>query len=281
VGGDLAHLVWGGEFPGAKSFHSRLFVAHVLILPGMLAGLIAAHLGLIMRQRHSQFRGPGVTERRDVGTPLWPGYALRSLSLFAAVAAVLFLLGGLVQINPVWQWGPYEIWRGENGAQPDWYLGWLIGALRLVPSGDVVIGDFTVVPNPFWGGLLFPLVVFGLLYTWPLLEQRFVTRDTRRHELLDRPRDNPFRTALGVSVFVWVVGMFAFGAADRILVNLGMSYGLQLDTSRVGVWVIPAVAFAVTYRLCRRLRAREDHPLRGSSAMVVRRAEDGSYVTDP
>jgi ubiquinol-cytochrome c reductase cytochrome b subunit len=280
IGGDVAHLIWGGEFPGAKTFISRVFIAHVLLLPALLAGLVMAHLALIMRQRHTQFRGRGVTERRDVGTPLWPGYALRSAGLLAGVAAVLFLLGGLVQINPIWQWGPYEIYNGENGAQPDWYLGWLIGALRLVPSGDVVIGSFTVIPNPFWGGLLFPLVVFALLYTWPLLEQRFITRDTRRHELLDRPRDNPLRTAIGVSVLVWIVGVFAFGAADRILVNLGISYGLQLDTSRIGVWVIPAVAFAVTYRTCRRLRDGGGHPLRGSDAVVIRRRPDGAYVAD-
>ena len=95
--------------------------------------------------------------------PLFPGQAPRSLALMFFMAGVLFLLGGLVQINPIWQWGPFEPWQATNGAQPDWYLGWLIGALRLMPSFDVTIGHFTLVPNPFWGGVLFPLFVVGVL----------------------------------------------------------------------------------------------------------------------
>jgi ubiquinol-cytochrome c reductase cytochrome b subunit len=102
-----------------------------------------------------------------------------------AVAAVLFLLGGLVQINPVWLWGPYRDGAGTNGAQPDWYLGWLIGGLRLVPGFDVTIGDRTLVPNPFWGGALFPLVVLGALALWPWLERR-LTGDRGWHNVLDR-----------------------------------------------------------------------------------------------
>ena len=106
---------------------SRLYILHVFVLPAVMAALIAAHLALVVRQHHTQFRGPGRREGNVVGTPMWPGYALRSLGLLFAVAAVLVLLGGLVQINPVWQWGPYELDRATNGAQPDWYLGWLIG----------------------------------------------------------------------------------------------------------------------------------------------------------
>ena len=120
------------------------------------------HLAIIMRQRHSQFPGPGRREDNVVGTPMWPGYALRSLGLFAAVAAVLVLMGGLIQINPVWLWGPYHPYIGTNGAQPDWYLGWLIGALRLMPNLEIHAFGHTLVPNPFFGGVLFPSVVFGL-----------------------------------------------------------------------------------------------------------------------
>jgi ubiquinol-cytochrome c reductase cytochrome b subunit len=276
VGGDLSFLVWDGQFPGGPAFHSRLYFAHVFLLPALIGVLIAMHLSLVIRQRHSQFPGPGRREDNDVGTPLWPGYALRSLGLLAAVAAVLFLLGGLVQVNPVWEWGPYEIWYGENGAQPDWYLGWLIGALRLMPNVDVVIGGRTVIPNPFFGGLLFPSAVFGFLYLWPLTEQKLITRDRRRHELLDRPRDNPFRTAVGAAMFTWVAFVFAFGAADRILVSTGFSYGTQLLAARVLFFVLPLVAFVVTLSVCRRLQ-RAGHPLRGWSGQVVRRREDGSF----
>ncbi|HEY2636996.1 MAG TPA: cytochrome b, partial [Solirubrobacteraceae bacterium] len=120
VGANAAFLVWGGQFPGSESFEPRLFIAHVFIFPALLATLIGVHLAMIMRQKHSQFPGPGRRERNVVGTPLWPAYALRSAGLLFAVFSVLVLLGGLIQINPVWQWGPYDPSVGTNGAQPDW-----------------------------------------------------------------------------------------------------------------------------------------------------------------
>src|SRR4051812_19827752 len=139
--------------------------------------------------------------------PTFPGQAPRSLGLMLAVAGVLVLLGGLVQINPIWLWGPFHVASSTNGAQPDWYLGWLIGALRLVPGFDVTIGDYTLVPKPFWGGAFLPLLVFGLLYLWPWLE-RFVSRDRASHNLLDRPRDAPVRTSIGVGVLTAVLVVF-------------------------------------------------------------------------
>jgi ubiquinol-cytochrome c reductase cytochrome b subunit len=278
VGGDLAHLVWGGEFPGAHVIQSRLYIGHVFLLPALLAGLIGAHLAMIIRQRHAQFRGPGRREDNVIGTPMWPGYALRSTGLLLLVAGVLFALGGLVQINPVWQWGPFEPWQGTNGAQPDWYLGWLIGALRLMPPVEIVIGGWTVVPNPFFGGVLFPLVVFGVLYSWPWLEQRFITRDHARHDLLDRPRDNPRRTAVGAAFFAWVVTVFAAGAADRAFLSVGVSYETQVWLFRAGVFVIPAVVYLVAGRVARELRDADQHPLRGRPATVVRRTEAGGFI---
>ena len=171
-----------------------------------------------------------------------------------AVAAVLFLLGGLVQINPVWLWGPYETALGTNGAQPDWYLGWLIGALRLVPSFDVTIGGYTLVPNPFWGGALFPLVVLAVLASWPWIERR-LTGDYGYHNVLDRPRDAPGRTAFGAGFFTWVALIFLAGSGDRTYVSLGWSYVTQIWVYRVLVVVAPLVVFFVTRRACRELQA--------------------------
>ncbi|MGZ4243313.1 MAG: cytochrome b [Solirubrobacteraceae bacterium] len=116
IGGQLASLVWGGQFPGTDSFFSRLEIVHVFLIPAALGMLIAVHLAMIMRQHHSQFPGPGRRERNVVGTPMWPAYALRSVGLLLAVAAVLFVIGGLIQINPIWQWGPYHPYLSENGA---------------------------------------------------------------------------------------------------------------------------------------------------------------------
>jgi ubiquinol-cytochrome c reductase cytochrome b subunit len=258
VGANLAALIWGGPFPGAPDFWSRLYIGHVLILPVLIGTLLALHLALVVARRHTQFReSQRHTDRSEVGVPAFPGQAPRSLALMFAVFAVLFLLGGLVQINPVWLWGPYHLAAATNGAQPDWYLGWLIGALRLVPGWDLVIGGRTIIPNPFWGGVLFPGVVFGVLYLWPWFE-RTVTGDRAPHNLLERPRDNPWRTALGAAFVTWVFLIFAAGSADRVTVAFGLGYATQIDVYRVIIWVVPVVVLLLTRRICKELQAGEE-----------------------
>lgn len=257
AGGSLGALIWDGRFPGGGDFLPRLFFVHVFVLPAMIAGLVGLHLFQVVRQHHTQFPGPGRREDNVVGTPLWPAYALRALGLMAATVAVLVLLGGLVQINPVWQWGPYEPWIGENGAQPDFYFGWLIGALRIVPSFDVVIGGRTIIPNPFWGGLLYPAAVFGVLYAFPAIDRRFFTKDADAHHLLQRPRDNPRRTA-----FVWaatsLIGIvLLYGAADRLFLAASVSYAAQTWIARGLVILGPVGVYVLSVRTCRELVARE------------------------
>jgi ubiquinol-cytochrome c reductase cytochrome b subunit len=233
-----------------------MYIAHVLLLPLLIGTLLALHLFLVAARHHTQFRSRNAGERAVVGTPMFPGYAPRSLGLMFAVSSVLVLLGGLVQINPIWLWGPYHVAQGTNGAQPDWYLGWLIGALRLVPGFDVTIGNYTLIPNPFWGGALFPLVVFAILYLWPAVERR-VTRDRGYHHTLDRPRDAPWRTALGAALFTWIFLVFLAGASDRVFVTLGISYAAQIWFYRIAVWVLPVLVLVLTKRTCDALRAHE------------------------
>jgi ubiquinol-cytochrome c reductase cytochrome b subunit len=275
IGGQLASSVWGGQFPGSSSFLARLEIVHVLLIPAALALLITVHLAMIMRQHHSQFPGPGRRERNVVGTPMWPAYALRSTGLLLGVASILFLIGGLIQINPIWQWGPYHPYLSENGAQPDWYIGWLIGALRLMPNFEPTIGGHTVIPNPFWGGVLFPLVVFGVLFVWPALERR-ISHDFRHHDLLDRPRDRPVRTAIGAAFLSWVVIIFAVGSTDRIFYRLHISYTAQIHFWRIGVWVLPIIIFFATRSVCRSLQRSRSHPLRGWQGDIVPRRPDGT-----
>jgi ubiquinol-cytochrome c reductase cytochrome b subunit len=253
VGANLAFLIWGGEFPGSEDFVTRLFILHVFVVPAVLALLIGVHLAIIVRQHHAQFREPGHREDNVVGAPMWPAYALRSTGLLCAVVAVLVLLGGLVQINPIWQWGPFDPSVGTNGAQPDWYLGWLIGALRMMPGFDIHFWGHTWVPNPFFGGVLFPLLVFGALYAIPVLDRR-LRRDHATYHLLDRPRDVPRRTALGAAFFSAVTLVFVTGAADRILITFGMSYTTQIWVARVAFFVLPVIVYLVTVRICRELR---------------------------
>ena len=256
VGANLAALLWGDPFPGKHVFESRMYVAHVFVLPILIATLITLHLLLVVARHHTQFGGRRATERKLVGMPTFPAYAPRSVGLAFAVTAVLFLLGGLVQINPIWIWGPYHVADATNGAQPDWYLGWLIGALRLVPAFDVTIGKYTLVPNAFWGGAAFPLVVFLILFLWPWAERK-VTGDHGFHNLLDRPRDAPWRTAFGAALFTWIFLVFFFGASDRLFVLFGVSYNLQVWIFRMLLFVAPVVALFVTKRVCDELRAGE------------------------
>ncbi|MBV9465855.1 MAG: cytochrome bc complex cytochrome b subunit, partial [Solirubrobacterales bacterium] len=274
VGAQLAYLIWGGPFPGSSAFLPRLEIVHVLLIPAALAVLIGVHLAMIVRQHHSQFPGPGRRERNVVGTPMWPAYALRSLGLMLAVASVLFLVGGLIQINPIWQWGPFHPYLSSNGAQPDWYIGWLIGALRLMPNFEPAIGNHTIIPNPFWGGALFPMFVFAVMFAWPALERRF-TGDHLRHDLLDRPRDRPGRTAIGAAFLSWVVIVFAVGSTDRLFYRLHISYTAQIHFWRVGIWAVPIVVFFLTRAVCRSLARSEAHPLRAWQGNVVSRRADG------
>jgi quinol---cytochrome-c reductase cytochrome b subunit len=270
IGANLAQLLWDGPFPGSDAFVSRMYVAHVLVLPILIGTLIVLHLTLVAARHHTQFTSRRATEKKVVGMPTFPAYAPRSLGLAFAVAAVLFLMGGLIQINPIWQWGPYHVSQATNGAQPDWYLGWLIGALRLVPSFDVTIGHYTLVPNAFWGGAAFPLLVFLVLFAWPSLERR-VTGDYAFHNLLDRPRDAPWRTAIGVAFFTWIFVVFLAGAADRMFVLFGLSYQGQVWAFRVLVWVLPVVALLVTKRICEEL-------LRGEVVEVRRKLVEAEPV---
>ncbi len=256
-GGPLGTLIFGAAFPGKGVFESRMYIAHVFLIPGLLAVLIGAHLALVAARHHTQFRRDARhSERRLIGAPLFPAQAPRSLALMFMVAAALFLLGGLVQINPIWQWGPFDPWLATNGAQPDWYLGWLIGALRLMPSFDVVAGHFTLIPNPFWGGVAFPLVVLAVLAAFPWVERR-LSGDRRVHNLLDRPRQAPTRTAFGVAFLTWIFMIFAFGASDRVYVLFGLPYETLLSAFRIAIWVVPAILFVLTRRLCRELQQAE------------------------
>jgi ubiquinol-cytochrome c reductase cytochrome b subunit len=278
-GANLALLIWGGPFPGDPEFISRLYVAHVFIVPVLLGGLIGLHLALVAARHHTQFRGRRETEQTVVGLPAWPAQAPRSIGLMLGVVSVLFLIGGLIQINPIWQWGPYEPGIGSNGAQPDWYLGWLIGALRLMPDWEPSIAGYTLFPNPFWGGLVFPTIVFGFLYLWPTIEKR-VTGDRAVHNLLDRPRDAPWRTAVGSAFFAWVAVIFIAGSADRIFLAVGFPYTWQVWLWRVVMVVLPVVVFFAAKRICEELRASEAHPLRGWEGRRVRRTETGGFEVE-
>jgi ubiquinol-cytochrome c reductase cytochrome b subunit len=257
VGADLMNWLFHGPYPGQHVLWPRMYIAHVLLFPVLIGMLLTAHLLLVAFRHHTQFRRRRAQSNHVVmGVPTFPGQTPRSVGLLLAVAGVLFLLGGLVQINPIWQWGPYHVYDATNGAQPDWYLGWLIGGLRLVPGFDVVIGKYTLVPNPFWGGALFPLVVFGFLYFWPWLERKW-SGDNGWHNVLERPRDNPRRTGIGVGMITWVTLVFVAGSSDRVNLTFGIPYTGQIWFYRVFSFVGPVLAGTIAWWVCRVLKKGE------------------------
>jgi ubiquinol-cytochrome c reductase cytochrome b subunit len=257
VGANLMEWLFHGPYPGQHVFWPRMYIAHVLLFPILIGMLLTAHLLLVALRHHTQFKRRRAQSNHVVmGVPTFPGQTPRSIGLMLAVAGVLFLLGGLVQINPIWQWGPYHTYDATNGAQPDWYLGWLIGGLRLVPGFDVVIGKYTLIPNPFWGGALFPLVILGFLYFWPWLERKW-SGDYSWHNVLQRPRDNPRRTAIGVGVISWVVLVFVAGSSDRVNLVFGIPYTGQIWFYRFFVFVGPVLFGAIAYWVCKELQEGE------------------------
>ncbi len=218
VGTPLAFLVFGGEYPGDQII-SRLFVVHVLVVPALIVGLLSVHLATVWRQKHTQFPGPGRTEHNVVGSRLWPTYALRSLGLLSVVAGVLVALGGLVQINPIWLYGPYSPSAVSTAAQPDWYMGWLEGALRLFPAVSIHVFGYRM-PEIFLPAVVFPTLTFLVLFAWPALDLHFGGDGPEpagtEHHLLVRPRHRPRRTALGAAVLAFYVVLFVGGGQDII-----------------------------------------------------------------
>jgi ubiquinol-cytochrome c reductase cytochrome b subunit len=256
VGTWIAFLLFGGEFPSHRII-GRLFVTHTLIVPALLVALITLHLAMVWRQKHTQFPGDGHTEDTVAGPKLWPTYAMKSLGLFFAVAAVLSLLGGLFQINPVWLYGPYHAAQVSSPAQPDWYMGWLEGALRLFPPWELRAFGFEV-PNPFFPAVLLAGLTFLGLYAWPFLEA-WATGDRSEHHLLDRPRDHPFRSALGAATLSFYAVLFFAASNDLVAKWLKVPVTGVTVFFQIAVFVVPATVFLVTHRLLRAL-ARSGAP---------------------
>ena len=269
VGTWLVFLVFGGEFP-AEQFVSRLYIGHVFLLPLVMLGLISIHLFLVVRQKHTQFPGPGRTNDNVVGERLWPTYTAKSVGLFFLIAGVLSGMGGLFQINPIWLYGPYHPDTVTTFAQPDWYMGWVEGALRLMPSFRVEAFGYEI-PNVFFAGVLVPGLTFGLMYLYPFIEQKLTGAHRHEHHLLDRPREHPWRTSLGVAIITYHAVLLAAGAQDILAEITGASINVIIRTLQILVLTLPPVAWIVTFYLCDQLRKSDTH---GARKTALRRREE-------
>jgi ubiquinol-cytochrome c reductase cytochrome b subunit len=275
VGTWAAFLLFGGEFP-SPDILSRLFVLHVLIIPALIAGLLGAHMAILWRQKHTQYPGPGRTETNIVGSRLWPTYAARSVGLLAGVFAVIALLGGLAQVNPIWLYGPFQPSAVSTASQPDWYMGWLEGALRLAPNWRFHVFGYTI-SEVFLPAVVLPGITFGLLYLWPFIERR-VTGDTAEHQLLDRPREHPARTAIGVGALVFYFVLFAAGSQDIGAQKFATAIPTITVVFQVLLVVLPVLAVLITRKLCHDLTGG-DH-LEADKERIRHRLSEGDDGDD-
>ncbi|MDQ3423160.1 MAG: cytochrome b, partial [Actinomycetota bacterium] len=175
VGTYISFFLFGGEFPG-DDFIARIYTVHVLLLPGLILGLITAHMLLLVYHKHTQWPGPGRTEKNVVGYPLMPVYMAKAGGFFFLVFGVTALMGALLQINPVWKYGAYNPAEVTAGSQPDWYMGWLDGGLRLMPNWETNLFGYTLSWNVFVPGVLLMGLLFTVLGLYPFLE-RWITGD--------------------------------------------------------------------------------------------------------
>jgi quinol---cytochrome-c reductase cytochrome b subunit len=258
VGTWVAFLVFGGEFPDQEII-PRLFFTHVFLVPALLAVLLSIHLAVVWRQKHTDFTGPGRRETNVVGPRLWPNYAAYSVALFFAVFGVLMAMGGFVQVNPVWLYGPFRPEQVPSPAQPDWWLGWVEGALRIVPAWEIRAFGYEV-PNPFFPGVLLPGIVFLVLYVWPFLEARF-SGDRGPHHLLDRTRDHPVRTGIGAGAVSFLLVLQLAASNDLLAHRLDVSVAAMTWIFRILALVIPPVTGLLTHRAMTAWRGAE--PARG------------------
>jgi ubiquinol-cytochrome c reductase cytochrome b subunit len=273
-----ASLLFGGEFP-SPDVVPRFFVLHILLLPALLAGGVGAHVLLTWIQKHTQFRGGRAREDNVVGLPFWPAQAFRSLGLFFLTAAVVVLLGGLVQINPVWVYGPFVPAAASSPAQPDWYVGWLEGALRLgLPIEPTILG--VTIPSPFVPGIVLPGLFVTLVLLWPFIEAR-IRRDSAPHHLLDRWWDVPFRAASGAAfITLFLLATFA-GGNDVLSVFLNVPIETLTLALQVAAIVLPTAAWLLVYRIAWARKRRGEPKIEPESGVALRRRADGGFEEVP
>ena len=276
VGSYVSFFIFGGEFPGDVII-PRLYTVHVLLIPGLLLGLITAHMLLLVYHKHTQWPGPGRTNNNVVGFPLMPVYMAKAGGYFFIVFGVTALMGALLQINPIWLYGPYNPSQVTAGSQPDWYMGWLEGGLRLMLPWETEIWGYTISWNVMLPGLALMGLLFTVLAAYPFIE-RWITGDDREHHLLDRPRNQPTRTAFGVAGVTAYGLLWIAGGNDIIAAQFGLSVHTLAVVLRFAVVIGPILAFVVARRWALSLQ-RHDRELllHGYETGVIVRSPEGSY----
>jgi ubiquinol-cytochrome c reductase cytochrome b subunit len=276
VGTYMSFFLFGGEFPG-EAIIPRLFTIHILLIPGLLLALITAHMLLLVYHKHTQWPGPGRTETNVVGYPMLPVYAAKAGGFFFIVFGVSTLMGGLIAINPVWLFGPYDPSKVTAGSQPDWYMGWPDGALRIMPNWETHIWGHTLSWNVLLPIIVLPMLMFTILLLLPFIEA-WITGDKREHHLLERPRNAPTRTATMVALMTLYGLFWAAGGNDLIAIKLHLSINQITYFMRAAVFIGPVIAFIITRRWCISLQRKDAETLlHGYETGIIMRSPEGGY----
>ncbi|MCU1425072.1 MAG: ubiquinol-cytochrome c reductase cytochrome b subunit, partial [Microbacteriaceae bacterium] len=277
VGTWISYLLFGGEFPGTDVV-SRFYTLHILLLPAILVAALGAHLLLLVINKHTQFAGPGKTNGNVVGVPVMPVFAAKAGGFFFIVFGVIMLIAATFTINPIWNYGPYDPSPVSAGTQPDWYIGFADGALRLAPPGwEFVLLGYTVSMN-----ILVPVMVLGLFIVlvavYPFIEA-WITGDKREHHILDRPRNAPVRTAIGAAGVTFYAVLWAAASSDLVATHFKLSIEGVIHTLQALLFVGPVVAYLVTKRICFALQKKDrEIALHGYESGRIVRLPGGEYI---
>ncbi|MET9529115.1 MULTISPECIES: cytochrome bc complex cytochrome b subunit [unclassified Streptomyces] len=276
VGSYLSMFLYGGEFPGGD-FVSRFYSVHVLLLPGIMLGLLVGHLILVFYHKHTQFAGPGKTNKNVVGMPLLPVYMAKAGGFFFLVFGVIAAMAAIASINPIWEIGPYRPDQVSTGAQPDWYMGFSEGLVRIMPGWEINAWGHTLVLGVFIPIVVFPLVLVGI-GVYPFIES-WITGDKREHHILDRPRNAPTRTGLGVAWITLYLILLVGGGNDLWATHFDLSINSITWFVRIGMFAGPVIAFIIAKRWCLGLQRRDrEKVLHGRESGIIKRLPHGEFI---
>ena len=285
IGTWMHWALFGGDFPcGGLGYQCnevgtwipRMYALHILLIPGIILALIGVHLAMVWFQKHTQFPGPGRTETNVVGVRVMPVFAVKSGAFFAMTTGILGLMGGLLQINPIWQLGPYKPSHVSAGSQPDFYMMWTEGLARIFPPWEIYIGHHTI-PAAFWVAMVMGLV-FALLIAYPFLERKF-TGDDAHHNLLQRPRDVPVRTAIGSMAIAFYMLLTLCAMNDVLALKFHISLNATTWIGRIGMVILPPIVYFIAYRWAVGLqRSDRDVLEHGIETGIIKRLPHGAYI---
>jgi len=277
IGAYTSSLLFGGQFPG-EQIVARLYGLHILLVPALILIFIVIHLFMVVIHKHTHYSGPGRKDTNVVGYPLMPVYVAKAGGFFFIVFGVIMLVAATFTINPVWNYGGYDPSPVSAGTQPDWYIGFLDGALRLAPSHlEVHAGGVTWAWN-----ILLPMIVgvgfLAVVALYPFLEA-WVTGDKREHHVLDRPRNAPTRTAIGAAGVTFYAALWAGASTDLIATNFKMSLNNILTSIQIILIVGPIIAYIITKRICLSLQRKDrEIALHGRESGRIIRLPHGEYI---